>query len=453
MTPPDTRSTVEATEATPRSGLFRNRNYLWLWASAGISSLGDYFTLIAMPWLVLTLTHDPVALGTVMALESLPRAAFMLVSGGVTDRYSAHKVLIASRTGFMLTLIALVIDLRMGHVQLAHLYVYAFAFGLLTAFALPANRTLLPEIVDRSHIQQANSTLMGSQQLIQLFAPVLAGLMIWGMPTVGSLMATSDLGPITNAFAFNAAAIFLALILLTRIRPAAMHADQHKSRLRLADGFRYLARDRGLRIATFYMACVGFFAIGPLLTVIPLIAERRLQDGAFSYGMLYAINGLGSLLGFACGGLLSRPSLRRLGVTMFTTDLLAGGGVFLLGHSTRFATAAPALALIGICASYGGVLGLSWIQERVPQRLCGRVLGLVTFAVLGLTPVSMSLSGLLVARFSITGLLDISGCVIAACALVGLLTPRIHRFATYPAPTEVTVPQPDMASLKTEPGA
>lgn len=420
----------------PPGALFRNRNYLWLWASTGISRLGDYFTLIAMPWLVLTLTKDPATLGAVMALESLPRAAFMLVSGGFTDRYSAHIVLLVSRTIFMLALVALALDLWYGHLLLSHLYGFALIFGLLTAFSLPASQALLPQVIDKTQIQHGNSVLMGSQQLIQLFAPVLAGFLIWGMPSGTVPAGAADLPSIAFAFVFNAAAIFVALLLLLKIKlqPIQRIENANGMGVRLADGFSYLWRDRGLRIATLYMSCVGFFAIGPLLTVIPLIAAQRLHDGALSYGMLYAVNGLGSLLGFACGGLLPKPGKRRLGLVMFSTDLLAGICVFWLGHSTSFATAAAALALIGLGAAYGGVLALSWIQERIPPVLAGRILGIVMFAVLGLTPVSMSLGGVIVSHYSLEALLSLSGCVIGSFALLGLLSPRINRFGTYASP-------------------
>ena len=423
-------------DATAPVGLFRNRNYLWLWASSAISCLGDYFTLIAMPWLVLTLTKDAATLGTVMALESLPRAAFMLVSGGFADRYSARKVLLVSRAIFMLALIALALDLYLGRLHLGHLYGFAFVFGLLTAFALPASQALLPQLVERSQIQQGNSAMMGSQQLIQLFAPVLAGLLIWGMPSISAPAGAADLSRMALAFAVNAAAIFIALLLLLqlRMRPALAADDAPPAEVRLTDGFRYLWRDRGLRIATLYMSCVGFFAIGPLLTVIPQIAEQRLHNGALSYGMLYAVNGLGSLLGFACGGMLPKPAQRKLGLVLFSADLLAGLCVFWLGRSTSFFSASSALALIGVSAAYGGVLALSWIQERVPPALAGRVLGLVMFAVLGLTPVSMTLGGLVVAHASLQVLLSVSGAAIASFALLGLLSPRINRFGAYASP-------------------
>jgi hypothetical protein len=40
-----------------------------LFGGATASILGDQFALIATPWLVLQLSHDPLALGLVIALE------------------------------------------------------------------------------------------------------------------------------------------------------------------------------------------------------------------------------------------------------------------------------------------------------------------------------------------------------------------------------------------------
>ena len=55
---------------------------------------GDQFALTATPWLVLQLTHDPLALGTVLALESIPRAAFILFGGAITNRLSPRLVML-----------------------------------------------------------------------------------------------------------------------------------------------------------------------------------------------------------------------------------------------------------------------------------------------------------------------------------------------------------------------
>src|SRR5664280_1586603 len=80
----------------PIRKVFQNRNFRFLWAGQGASLLGDQFELIAAPWLVLKLTHDPLALGFVLALSSVPRALFMLVGGAITDRFSARNVMLIS---------------------------------------------------------------------------------------------------------------------------------------------------------------------------------------------------------------------------------------------------------------------------------------------------------------------------------------------------------------------
>jgi len=60
---------------------FKNRDYRLLFAGQSISHLGDQFHLIALPWLVLALTRDPLQLGGVLAVAGIPRALLMLVGG------------------------------------------------------------------------------------------------------------------------------------------------------------------------------------------------------------------------------------------------------------------------------------------------------------------------------------------------------------------------------------
>src|SRR5512138_1919471 len=86
---------LEATGVSP-AAVLRNRNFRLLWTGEGISLLGDQFYLIALPWLVLQLTGDSLAMGTVLATAGIPRALFMLVGGALTDRFSPRRLMISS---------------------------------------------------------------------------------------------------------------------------------------------------------------------------------------------------------------------------------------------------------------------------------------------------------------------------------------------------------------------
>ncbi len=72
------------------------RNFRLFWIGQGTSLIGDYFNFIALPWLVLQLTGSAFALGTVLALEGIPRALFMLLGGAITDRFSARAIMLIS---------------------------------------------------------------------------------------------------------------------------------------------------------------------------------------------------------------------------------------------------------------------------------------------------------------------------------------------------------------------
>ena len=84
-------------DADTRAALLRNPNFRWMTGGALLSMLGDQFTLIALPWLVLQMTGDTLVLGTVLALVSVPRALFILIGGALVDRHSPKQVLMITK--------------------------------------------------------------------------------------------------------------------------------------------------------------------------------------------------------------------------------------------------------------------------------------------------------------------------------------------------------------------
>ena len=63
--------------ATTQPHLLRNTNFRWLLGGGLISMLGDQFSMLALPWLVLSLTADSLSLGIAVALMGAPRAVLI----------------------------------------------------------------------------------------------------------------------------------------------------------------------------------------------------------------------------------------------------------------------------------------------------------------------------------------------------------------------------------------
>ena len=72
-----------------------------------------------------------------------------------------------------------------GIFQLNMMILIAALFGLSEAFLYPAILSLLPQIVSKSYLTQANVWLQGSEQITNVIGPAAAGIVIgaMGLPT------------------------------------------------------------------------------------------------------------------------------------------------------------------------------------------------------------------------------------------------------------------------------
>src|SRR5258708_11738776 len=87
------------TVAAPQPGLwtvFASGSFRKLWAATTLSLFGDFFSYIALAWLVLQLTGSSLALGTVLVVQALPRAVLMAVGGALADRLSPRLTMLGS---------------------------------------------------------------------------------------------------------------------------------------------------------------------------------------------------------------------------------------------------------------------------------------------------------------------------------------------------------------------
>src|SRR6202171_4186773 len=136
------------------SGPFRN-----LWVATALSLFGDFFSYVAMAWLVLQLTGSSLALGSVLVVQALPRAVLMVVGGALADRLSARLTMLGSmglRTAVVAPLGALVLT---GRVQMWEVYAIAVVFGVVDAFYMPARSSILPKVVADRELEPGNAVL------------------------------------------------------------------------------------------------------------------------------------------------------------------------------------------------------------------------------------------------------------------------------------------------------
>jgi MFS family permease len=358
-----------------------NPNFRLLWIGATISVLGDQFYLVALPWLILQMTSSSVALGTIMMMAAVPRAVLMLLGGAVSDRFSPRKVMMmtaSTRTVFVGAIGAL---LWMHFLQLWHLYVLAFAFGVADAFGAPASQAFMPSLVEPEQLPAANSASQSSIQLSSIVGPAPAGLVV---KSLGAAWA----------FIIDAVSFLFIIGALWKLPdpPKREHAARPGMWTSIVDGLKYMNSDMALRGLLLVSTALNFCISGPFAIGLPWIAKNRFASPV-AYSIFVSAAAAGGLLGVLFAGVF-RPR-RRGPILIFASGIitLCMAGIGLLGHLWLLAAV---LFVVGFSAGFLNVHLIAWFQQRVEREMLGRAMSVLMFAAFGLQPVSLMVAGIVV---------------------------------------------------------
>ncbi len=433
-----------STKNNPMARVFSLRDFRLLFTGATTSLLGDQFALIATPWLVLQRTGDPLVLGIVLALEGIPRAAFMLVGGAITDRISPRLVMLISDVVRLGLTVLMACAVFTGMVEVWMLYAFALGFGLVAGFAVPAENSIVPMLVEAQDLQAGNSIMMGVTQLAGFVGPTVAGILI------GSFSA-SGLG-IGLAFTIDAVSFAVSAVCLWLIRTGKNETASGSAGecvwASILTGIKYLWNDKVLRLMFLALSAVNFLLMGPLLVGIPVLADQRLPEGAAAYGLLMSAFAGGNLVGFLIAGSLPRPGGKVMSI--ITVSLIASFGavIGLLGFIPSTAVDFCLLLLLGLGNGYIAILLFTWMQTHSPKEMLGRMMGLLMFSNTGLAPVSQAVSGV-ACKWDLTLMFASAGALVLAVTLWMAFQPGLKAFGESMAAMSQTEPFADRLASET----
>jgi MFS family permease len=394
--------------------VFANQYFRNLWLGGGISALGDQFYLVALPWLVLQLTGSNLAVGTVLMCAAIPRAVLMLGGGAVSDRIAPRRIMLttaSTRTIF----VAAVGFLAWFHIiQLWHLYILAFAFGVADAFGLPAFQALLPALVEREQLPSANAMFQAVYQIATMLGPAPAGMVVKAFGIAWAFFI--------DAFSFLF--ILAPIYTLPRTKPTPRpRAEGKHFGHDILDGLHYVWRDPAMRALMIVMTGVNLCVSGPIIVGLAAVGKFRFGSPT-AFGVLISCWSGGALIGSVLAGVAKQKTDRGW------TILLASAGVALgiaaLGVLATQLAMGAVLMVVGLIGGYNNVVLISWFQQRVAHEFMGRVMSVLMFGWVGLMPVSYPVAGAL-AQWSIGGMFVICGLTAFAIVIVCAIGPDLRR--------------------------
>jgi hypothetical protein len=388
--------------AQKKQHLLHNGAFCQLWIGNTISWAGDQFYLVALPWLVLSLTGSSIVLASIVMLGTIPRAALMLLGGAVTDRASPRRILMLTALVRSALVTAGAALLFLGNLHRWELYVLALGFGVADAFSYPAGSAILPAVVEPEQLAAANSISQSTEQIMTFLAPGPAGLFIRAFGSAWALLLDG----------ISFLAIIPALSRLPDPLPNTTAPENGMMRS-IADGLHYVSADASLRSLVLIIAVLNFALAGPITVGLAVIAKHQFGT-ASAFGLLISSFAAGGLIGMLCAGLVR---LRRRGYTLLLASTVIGLCAASIGFLNRIATIAPDLILMSGAAAFLSIQLIAWLQQRVERVMMGRVMSVLMFASVGLTPVSLALAGFTL-QVSVSGTFFLAGAMVLLVTLL-----------------------------------
>ncbi len=381
-----------------------------VWLSVAISSSGDGMFLTAFPLLALTLTKDPLLIAGVTVASRLPWLFFSMVSGAIADRKDRRRLMVAADIARFLVVAVLGVVIIGGWATVAFLYGCAFFLGLAETVHTNSAQAILPTVVRRSDLMQANARLGSIQVATAQFIGPPIGTILFGV--------ASSLPFFADAVTFAGSAALVATM------PDEHAVEPPVTRLRddIREGIHFMIHHSALRRLALLLGLVNFFYFAAE-SLLVLFTAQRLHSGRLVYTLLFIAAATGTVI----SRWLVTTLVQRLGFVGTISIAFWMWAVTMAGLSF---TTSPSVAIalffaLGIGNGLWTALANTIRQRLTPNRLLGRMNAAYRMVAWGVVPFGAAFGGLSAQFFGIRTPFIVAAVahVAIACLAVRLLRP------------------------------
>lgn len=395
------------TDPGPAAGpvpLRRNRDFMVLWSSQVVSTVGTRVSSIAFPLLVLAVTHSPAKAGLVGFAQTLPFLLLYLPAGAFIDRWDRKRTMLACDAGRAVALGSIAITIALGWLSLAQVVVVALIEGSLFVLFDLAEGAALPQFVAQEQLQTAIAQNQAKTQ----------GADVVGQPLGGVLFSVSPLLPFL-ADAVSYLVSFVAVLFIRRAFQPPRARPPTRLKAEIAEGLLWVWRQPFLRAAVGVIGGVNL--IFNALTLVLIVRAKELGASPALIGALFAFVGVGGLLGsFVAPWVQRRFGARRVIVTI---GWLWVGQIGVLALLPNVLSLGVVSGLRSFAAPAFNVVVNNHVYRVTPDRLLGRVRSAARLVAWGSIPLGALAAGFLAGAFGArTTLLILTGimCGVAVAA-------------------------------------
>lgn len=377
---------------------FPSASFISLALGQFISMVGNAVYSLALMWEMKVLTGSTLMMSTILVASLIPLLVFGPIAGVLVDRWKKKTAMIYSDVLRGLVIGLLTILLATHHIAPWMLVAGSVLNSTIGSVFNPAESTLVPLLVGKDKVQQANSITQGAMVISQLIGPFLGGILVGHVSMVA-------------AFSVNSLSFFLSVVSLLFVKspePQRVHSPFNMKRMgfEVKEGLDVIRSIAVLR-AAIPIALITNFLFAPVDLILIQFCTTVLHGGAQLYGLFGTFFAAGMLAGALLAGILA-TKVRR-GILIASSFPVMALAMLALSF-TRIIWVAMALAVIcGLSNMVLNILFQSIVQVQIPTDKMGRVFGAIGILFQGAQPFAQLSTGFLLSIVSVPVLLGILG--------------------------------------------
>lgn len=407
-------------------GLPTGKAFRWFFAGQAASMLGNGFVPVVFAFAALDVSKSGTVLTAVLLALWLTRVTVMPVAATFTERHNKVTVMIGSDIVRMIAQVSVAAVFLLGIAQPWHLVASAALYGAASAYFDPASFALMPKLVAKEQLQQANALLNIAGNIGGIAGPALGALLV----TFGGIGFALLVDAAT--FVVSVATLLVVAALTTRLVVATAEDvedsgdrddEEEEEKVRFFDALRLVARMPYV-LGVLIVFCLVQFSTGAIAVIGPIIAKDSLGGiGAWSV-IATAIS---------AGGLLGGVLATRIVVKNPIRFTLLAFGIFAPLELAAFGVPAPVAWLAAIFVVTTAVTELagtafeSWVQGNVPETHLARVGAVETGLLSAMNPLGIAAALPLAAAVGAGPMLFGFAAAIALAATVAGTVSRLRK--------------------------
>ncbi|HAR86141.1 MAG TPA: MFS transporter [Clostridium sp.] len=402
--------------------LLKQKNFLLLVLGGFVSVLGSDMQNFILSLYVLSLTGSGTKFASVLAIGIVPKIILGPFAGVFADRFDRKKMMVGLDllSGITVGVFALIYSVNDG-LSLSYIYVLVILLSLISIFFSPVDMAILPSIVRKEDLTEANSINFGIARIASLIAPMI-GAALYGVFGLFIIL-------IINSTSFILAGISEIFIAVPKNAKSDNKFTVKNFFSDFSEGFRFVLSSKIIR-SVILLGIFLNFAGTPMIGLInTYILKQVIKVSDMQLGLLESIMMVAMFTApFICNYLSKKMKVINIlyldnlimGFIILSIALISSPLYINLFNSNfaPFVSMGITCLLISILCGINNILLGTILQQETPNFMMGRVSSVLGTLLVIATPLGQMVFGVLLDKIPVYICVAIVSTIIIASSIM-----------------------------------